>query len=540
MRAVCWAVCLSVTLAGAVSAQAPAAEPAREGFSETLEVQGVNVEAVVTDKQGRRVPGLTARDFRLLVDGKPVHVDFFLEVREGRAAQTARLPGAAGEPEVATLEAGEAVPTNYLVFIDDYFSPLTLRNEVLKSLSRELRSLGARDRVAVVAFDGRGSRVLSSWAPASEGLEHLLGQAGRQKRFLTRADLDLNTGPLPVGAAQPLGKGLMSEPVADAAGDRSLRELEGIENVVAASAASLRAFADQPGRKVALVASGGWRVDQRAMMGLELPAYVKDGYSLLDPLIDTANLLGYTLYPIHLAEKARLVPSAEPQLASAASGASTMELAAAQNSLVLSARQTGGRLLMPGNNNYLQRVTEDTRSYYWLGFTHTGGDMRRVRLEVQALRPGVEVRSRSSFLPLSRSAKVAMQVESAVLTGDLVGMEPLDVSLGRPVRVSRKALRVPVSLRIPMKDITLLPNGSYQVARLELRTASTDKDGGRSLVAKVPLEIRIQGEAPPADGHLQHDLQLGLRNVPQYVLVSIHDVASGKTLAARVPFEPEK
>jgi hypothetical protein len=174
------------------------------------------------------VTGLTAQDFRLLVDGKPVDVDFFLEVRDGRAAQTAHLPGAAGGETAATLAAGEAVPTNYLVFIDDYFSPLTLRNEVLKSLSRELRALGERDRVAVIAFDGRGTRILSPWSSASEGLEHLLVQAGREKRFLTRAALDVNSGPLPVGATQPLGKdGLVSPSIGGAPGARKHRERGG-------------------------------------------------------------------------------------------------------------------------------------------------------------------------------------------------------------------------------------------------------------------------------------------------------------------------
>jgi hypothetical protein len=282
-------------------------------------------------------------------------------------------------------------------------------------------------------------------------------------------------------------------------------------------------------------------VDQRALQGLELPSFVKEGYSLLDPLIDTANLLGYTLYPVHLAEKAWLQAGGEAQNPSGGSGGDTINFSLAQSSLVLTARQTGGRLLMPGNNNYLKRVAEDTRSYYWLGFTHEGGEMRRFDLEVQALRPGVEVRSRSSYVPLSRSARVSMEVESAVLTGDMTGLGKLDVSLGRPVRTtSRRAVQVPVSLRIPMRDILLLEEGGHQVAHLELRTASIDMDGGRSLVAKVPLDIQIQGEAPAADGYLEHEIQLGMRNLPQHLLISLHDVASGKTLAARVPFEPEK
>src|SRR5579864_1876227 len=41
-------------------------------FGETIEVRVVNVEAVVTDKKGNRVPDLKPEDFRLKVDGKPI------------------------------------------------------------------------------------------------------------------------------------------------------------------------------------------------------------------------------------------------------------------------------------------------------------------------------------------------------------------------------------------------------------------------------------------------------------------------------------
>ena len=45
----------------------------------------VNVEVVVTDKQGNRVAGFTPEDFRLKVDGKVVPIEYFNEVRGGSA-----------------------------------------------------------------------------------------------------------------------------------------------------------------------------------------------------------------------------------------------------------------------------------------------------------------------------------------------------------------------------------------------------------------------------------------------------------------------
>jgi hypothetical protein len=71
---------LATTLALAAPAVDPG--PGEGAFGEALDVRVVSVEATVTDRQGRRVEGLTAADFRLLVDGREVPVDFLKQVRD--------------------------------------------------------------------------------------------------------------------------------------------------------------------------------------------------------------------------------------------------------------------------------------------------------------------------------------------------------------------------------------------------------------------------------------------------------------------------
>src|SRR5258708_21743736 len=137
-------------------------------FGETIEVRVVNVEAVVTDRQGNRVPDLKLEDFRLEVDGKPVKVDYFSEVRGGQAI--VRGPGAASVPGLSDLAPGSGVGTSYLVFVDDYFSVGPRRDEVLRSLRDNLARLGPEDRMALVAFDGRHLHLLSSWSSSRREL----------------------------------------------------------------------------------------------------------------------------------------------------------------------------------------------------------------------------------------------------------------------------------------------------------------------------------------------------------------------------------
>ena len=80
----------------------------------------------------------------------------------------------------------------------------------------------------------------------------------------------------------------------------------------------------------------------------------------------------------------------------------------AEDALYYLAEETGGRALLAGARlTALERVIEDTRSYYWLGFTPSwqedGGEHR-----VEVLAPGARVRARGSFSDLSLEAELRM------------------------------------------------------------------------------------------------------------------------------------
>jgi hypothetical protein len=101
-----------VLLAIAGSALCSAAEPERvQEFGDSIDVRVVNVEAVITDGRGERVRGLTAADFRLLVDGREVPVEYFTEIEEGKAAAapTVGSPKGASGPQVYAPRAASGV-----------------------------------------------------------------------------------------------------------------------------------------------------------------------------------------------------------------------------------------------------------------------------------------------------------------------------------------------------------------------------------------------------------------------------------------------
>src|SRR6187551_3732511 len=90
-----------------------AQEPAA-GFGERVEVEVVNVDVVVVDRDGNRVTDLGREDFAIEVDGKVVPIDYFsLPTAKRPAPAAAPAPGAPAAPAAAGTDVSTA---NLFVF----------------------------------------------------------------------------------------------------------------------------------------------------------------------------------------------------------------------------------------------------------------------------------------------------------------------------------------------------------------------------------------------------------------------------------------
>jgi VWFA-related protein len=551
---------LSVLMLAVAAPGLPAGtqEPGDEVFGEAIDVRVVNVEAVVTDKRGHRVRGLTAADFRLLVDGKEVPIDYFTEVMGGEMAS---YPSEPGEPAPAPAVApGGKVGTSYLVFIDDSFSIGAHRDLVLGQLSKDLGSLRPEDRMAVVAFDGRRIDRLSDWTGDRTALERVLSEARRRPAWglhrlaMRRSEIE-----------QTLG--LYSE----------------IETATAAAAAAMRGMASPSGRKVFLLLSGGWPMgsgaeilgdpfreaaqgsgasahrDERFEGVLEDPLraipnsyYVPRPQEIFEPITDTANLLGYTIYPVDvpgidpesnpadasrpspmaIQPPARLEPGSElptfalqdfnahPPLQLVSSGWER----GVHDTLNYLAAETGGKASLNSTRlKALQRVQEDTSSYYWLGFTpQRRADGKRHDIKVEVRRPGVEVRSREGFLDMSRGTETALKTESLLLFGGAAETERLRLQVGEPRRAGLWHAEVPVTVEVPAELLTALPlDGGYEVRAL-FSAAAQDKWSGRSEIQMTKLRLSLD-EAPAPGSFVRYQTTLKLRRAQQHLVFAVSD-----------------
>ena len=525
-------------LPASATAQSPAS-----AFSEMVDVRVVNVEAVVTDRSGVRVFGLTPEDFRLLIDGEEVPIDFFTEFRGGKALRDA----GASPWEIAPISESQAEGTSYLIFIDDFFTVAIDRDRVLRALENQLAFLRPEDRMAIVAWDGARTEMLTSWDSSSRELTRALRNArsrpaGGLKRIAERRSI--------------LSGRFLTRRLRFAVGRRlDITErvyaqilIDQVKDATSAASATLRGFAAPPGRKVMLLVTGGWPFAPADFVtgdpiSAQLDYRFERGYEIYGPLIEAANLLGYTLYPID-APGLQTDTGVSAALAfRGSSGIRSLDFyreTELHYSLRYLARETGGRALINGQREEpLSLVADDTRSFYWLGFTprRTGdGEIHAVELEMR--RPSLEVRTRSGYRDLSLDEEVTMQVASALLFGYPAHSDQLAVEIGTSRRQNRKTMLVPVTVRVPASAVAFLPtrDGEY-TAELEIRIAALDERGDRSEVTTLPWRV-TRAQLPGVNDSIEHTTSLRMRRQPHDLVVAVYDTKTGALFSSSTQVSP--
>jgi VWFA-related protein len=523
-------------------AAAARTQDAPPSFGESIDVRVVNLEAVVTGRGGQRVTGLKPEDFRMRVDGKEVPIEYFSEVREGAAAPAGEARLEAGKPASVPGLAEGKVGTYYLVFIDDYFSTAANRNAVLKGLQGDLERLGPDDRMAIVAYDGGRLAMISGWSGSRADLAKAFDQAmARKPRGLDRITEsrtlahDLSFASQTVGDSAPLDLNTRAGGLNDqqrAYADTLIRQMKGD---VQAAVSAMRAFAAPQGRKVMLLLSGGWPFSAQTYTqgaGGIPTKELSDGEQVFRPLASTANLLGYTLYPID-------VPGTQTGAADAeAAGPAPIAFGSApeqevEGTLKYLAKETGGEPILNSNRALaLGMARDDTRSFYWLGFSpgwQRNDKAHEVKLE--ARRSDLQVRARTGFLDLSRKAEVTMKVESALLFGNPPGTPTMPMRVGEVSRSKQGEVEIPLTLGLPVDLMTVVPSGNKYTAQLELRFGASDSAGNTADIPTVP--VTLTSDHPPTPGKVvRYETKVKLRGKADHMVVAAYDPLSGKLATA--------
>jgi VWFA-related protein len=361
-----------------------------------VEINYVEVDALVTDASGNPVATLAAEDFEVLEDGKPQKISAFSLVNI--PIDRAERPLFASAPIEADVQSNEEVDGRvYLIVLDDlHIHPMrTPRVKAAAKLFIE-RHFAANDLAAIVYTSGRsdaGQEFTNNRRLLLAAVDRFMGRKIRSST-LTRLEQYRNTQ----GMRAP------GERVEDPAlQERAFHARNALENVrnLAEFLSGVRGR-----RKAMLFISEGIDYDIHDVFTN------RDASSIIDSSRDAigaatrANVAIYSIDPRGLTSlgdemiEVDSFPTDDPEAGISSTGMMD-ELRLAQDSLRTLSDETGGFAAVNRNdfNGAFERVVRDNSTYYVLGYYSSNDrrDGRFRKIEVHVRRPGLQVRSRRGY-----------------------------------------------------------------------------------------------------------------------------------------------
>lgn len=532
--------------AATVFAQQPAQLPT---FSESVEVRVLNLDVDVTDGAGSPVTDLKKNDFTVRIGGKPVPIDYFALINDG-SIHAPDLATAPPERILSTYKQAEEtayVPRNFLIYVDLGYLPPGLRNRALNAIRDLTTRLGPNDAIRVVVFD-RSPRVLVDWTTSKElvmaeleGIERegvgmsrlhtqeqtialINGYGGGRRNFNSRMQL-----------AQQYGQevGAEIETMIDSI-DRELVTLTPLNGKRAFLFVS-GGFEYQPGYVMAQYATGNYLPSMMNIDTRQVPAR-------LNAMIQRANDVQVTFYTV---DATGLTAEGTP----ASEGSATTNIFAIeqrpnlrfaaqqdrQNGLTQMAVETGGLALLNTNDfqQGLSRIYRQVSTYYTLGVTLSKlGITGYQKVDVSVNRPGLTVRSRKGWSPMSETQTIETRALATMSTDLSYNAIPAKVETA-PATPDKKYFLLPVTVLVPADSLTFVPQGEKETARAEFYIGSVDEKGNTSPVNRQETTFEIPAGKPKAGTFVRYAAQLQTKKGNYRIVVNVRDTQSGKMGTAR-------
>ena len=416
------AIVLALAAATSLSArQTPAPAPAKDIPDVTfrVDVNYVEVDALVTDAMGNPVDDLTAADFELVEEGTPQTIASFARV--DLPIERARQPLYAPQP-VEPDARSNAISEGriYVMLLDDLHVHPVRANRVRAVLRQFVEeNLGVNDLAAVVS--ARGSSADS--------------QDFTNNPRLLLAAIDRFTGRVPFNssdAAVILGESQVTP--ADPAQQEEAQRARLLMHAVRRVADFMSGVRGR--RKTIILVSEGVGYDIYNSFGLagSVASGVLEDSEKAVSALTRANVTIYAIDPRGMLDAERISDS---RLSSEAQAS----FRRAQDSLRVLAAETGGFAAVNQNelSTAFDRIVRENSGYYILGYypSDERRDGKYRRVDVRVKRQGLLVRSRRGYLaPRGSSPRTpARASEAAGVSVAAALASPLPVK-GVPIRMS--------------------------------------------------------------------------------------------------------
>lgn len=551
------------------AAQEPAA--GEETFFESIDVQVVNLEVFVTDRQGQRVSGLTRDDFEILEDGKPVEISNFYAVAGGRS-EVPETADPVEEPADAHGELSSEQRLHLAIVVDDLTLTPRNRNRLLQSIEKDvLPRLQPDDRVLVAVLDGSAVRLTQRLTSDPAQIRTALDEAARsapqgsarmmdKREILSRIDsVGLQTPGESRGSE--LNAGMVEQLYYDIRSYATQRSTE-----ARAGVGALKSFVESlsglPGRKAVLYVGGGlsvrpgealfqaWRDkfgDLARARGVDVPMSAFDGREDLtgefQELIEHANANRVTFYTLGALEELAGVSADSRTSANWGITLENLEKANLQISLERIAAGTGGLagVDLTDPRSLFDRMRDDFDSYYSLGYVparRRDGKNRKIVVRVHG-RQDLVVRTREGRRDQTNRERMADRTLAALVLDP--GANPLELAVDFVGEKSEKnEYLVDVMVRFPLAKLVLLPRERFHEGKVSLFVGARDSRGRMSPIQEIAVPIRVPNDQLlTALGQTAgYKTTLRLRKDAHTVAVSMRDELGNADSAVAVEYTP--
>lgn len=400
----------------------------------------VQVDAVVTDKNGRPVTDLTAEDFEITEDGRSQKVTNLSYISaEKPVTQPVRPPATVADKNIPAPSVPlrpEQVRRTIALVVDDlglsFESTVYVRRALKKFVDEEMQP---GDLVAIIRTGGgvgalqqfttdkrqlyaaiervrwnmTGRGGMSAFSPITASDDPSFGSSSSRKSSPSLKDDSAS-----IGRANR-GKNEDSNPANDLDEFRSdifaVGTLGALNYIV-------RGLREMPGRKSVLLISDGFSLFDKDLESRR----ILDSLQRLTDLANRASVVIYTMDARGLQTMgltaADNVQNLTPEQVETRLSGRRNELFNTQTGLIYLAKQTGGFNVRNSNDLSagIRRVMEDQSGYYLIGyrpdestFDPRTGQRRFHKISVKVKRPGLQVRSRSGFYGITDERAVPVR-----------------------------------------------------------------------------------------------------------------------------------
>ena len=544
MRRLLFAFLLLSTLTGAAPKR-----PQLPNLGETIEVNIVNIDVVVTDQAGNRVSGLAKSDFVILEDGKPRVISNFAEYASPLPTETA--PRGMSDPPPP-----QARTVLFFFERDTKLAPFDAERLVESLRSTVHSTIRQGDAVGMVIW-GDANQVRVDFTDDLAKIDVVLDTLGRdltgaQRKTpdqLVREVDDVMNFELEIAArAEELDipytvsdRSIVTEHVGAM---NSLTELTRMKRKVNAINAAIDSMASAEGKKVLLLAThrlgeiaGGefyFEADEDGEDGGLLSQDVRTRFNtrgLIDSIIRNANAAGVTIYPVY--------PAGRPNSPSGGAGEYQTVMNEMQ-SLRRIAVQTGG-LEAAGTAelvSLMRRVEDDMSDYYSLAYRIESSRADRKRdIVVKTTNPELTVRARRSYVEKSDETRMKDRLMAALVRTTSDSMFLIEAELGGAKKARGPKEQVPLQVRIPIGALTVVPENGTHVGVFSIFVMS---GAGGDEVSAVRQQTQ-RFEIPPAElakamsSHFTYELDLLMNEKADRVAVGVLDELSKSYAVLRLP-----